>query len=103
MKKVREDDYDIEFIARKNDIDISNFVDRENSYDYGFLIEARFLNEQTRRKWYKRVFQVPMIVDEGKSCFFDKNNMTKILSYSSFYRYLEENEFLEKFYKIEKS
>ena len=98
VKKVREDDYDIEFIARKNDIDISNFVDRENSYDYGFLIEARFLNEQTRRKWYKRVFQVPMIVDEGKSCFFDNTNKDKILSYSSFYEFLDKKEFLDRFY-----
>ena len=98
VKKVREDDYDIEFIARKNDIDISNFVDRENSYDYGFLIEARFLNEQTRRKWYKRVFQVPMIVDEGKSYFFDNTNKDKILSYSSFYEFLDKKEFLDRFY-----
>ena len=98
VKKVREDDYDIEFIARKNDIDISNFVDRENSYDYGFLIEARFLNEQTRRKWYKRVFQVPMIVDECKSYFFDNTNKDKILSYSSFYEFLDKKEFLDRFY-----
>ncbi len=100
VKKVKEDDYDIDFIARKNDIDISNFVDRENSYDYGFLVEARFLNEETRRKWYKRVFQVPMIVDEGKSYFFDNTNKNKILSYSSFYEYVNEDRFLEKFYDV---
>ena len=98
VKKVKEDDYDIDFIARKNDIDISNFRDKKNSYDYGFLIEARFLNEQTRRKWYKRVFQVPMIVDEGKSYFFDGKNKDKILNYSSFYQYINEDRFLKQFY-----
>tara|TARA_Y100000996_G_scaffold412081_1_gene397408 strand:+ start:83 stop:1024 length:942 start_codon:yes stop_codon:yes gene_type:complete len=102
-KQVKNDNYEIKFIAKKNDVDTSNFVDKTNDYDYSFLVEARFLDEDTRRKWYKRVFQVPMIIDKKFSYFFDKNNMTKILSYSSFYRYLEENEFLEKFYKIEKS
>jgi len=97
-KRVKENDYEINFIAKKNDIDTSNFLDKNNNYDYGFLIEARFLDEETRREWYKRVFQVPMIVDEGCSYFFDKDNMNKILSYSSFYRYLDEDEFLERFY-----
>ena len=62
-KQVRDDKYDINFIAKKNDIDTSNFFDKQNNYDYGFLIEARFLDQDTRRKWYKHVFQVPMIVD----------------------------------------
>ena len=98
-KQVRDDKYDINFIAKKNDIDTSNFFDKENNYDYSFLIEARFLDQDTRRKWYKRVFQVPMIVDDKYSYFFDKENKTKIMTYSSFYRFLDENEFLSRFYQ----
>ncbi len=102
-KKVKENDYEINFIAKKNDIDISNFVDKENNYNYSFLIEARFLDEETRRKWYNRVFQVPMIIDEKYSYFFDENNKTKILSYSSFYQYLEKHKFMKKFYGFDNS
>ncbi|MDC0041335.1 hypothetical protein OAJ50_01270 [Candidatus Nitrosopelagicus sp.] len=102
-KKVKENNYEINFIAKKNDIDISNFVDKENNYNYSFLIEARFLDEETRRKWYNRVFQVPMIVDEKYSYFFDENNKSKILSYSSFYQYLEKHTFMKKFYNFDNS
>ena len=52
-----------------------------------------------RRKWYKHVFQVPMIVDGKFSYFFDKENKTKIMTYSNFYRFLDENEFLSRFYE----
>ena len=96
---VKKNDYEINFIAKKNDIDISNFLDKKNDYDYSFLMEARFLDQDTRRKWYKRVFQVPMIVDDKYSYFFDKENKTKIMTYSSFYRFLDENEFLSRFYQ----
>ena len=99
-KQVKENDYEINLIAKKNDIDISNYVDKKNDYDYSFLMEARFLNEDTRRNWYKRVFQVPMIVDGDYSYFFDKNNKDKILNYSSFYQYLDECVFMEKFYDL---
>ena len=77
----------------------SYFLDKKNDYDYSFLMEARFLDQDTRRKWYKRVFQVPMIVDDKYSYFFDKENKTKIMTYSSFYRFLDENEFLSRFYQ----
>ena len=97
-KHVKENDYEINFIAKKNDIDTSNYVDKKNNYDYGFLLEARFLNEATRREWYQRVFQVPMIVGEGNSYFFDSENKDKILTYSSFYKFLEKEKFLNKFY-----
>ena len=37
-KQVRDGKYDINFIAKKNDIDTSNFFDKQNNYDYSFLI-----------------------------------------------------------------
>ena len=98
MKYVKDDKYEINFIAKKNDVDTSNFVDKKNNYDYGFLIEARFLDENTRRKWYKRVFQVPMIIDGGDSYFFNNEKKEKILEYSSFYKFLDEEKFLKRFY-----
>ena len=91
-------DYEVNFIAKKNDVDTSNFIDKENSYDFNFLIEARFLNHGTRKEWYKRVFQVPMIVHDGFSYFFDSENKDRILTYSSFYKFLEKEKFLNKFY-----
>ena len=100
-KQVRDGKYDINFIAKKNDIDTSNFFDKQNNYDYGFLIEARFLDQDTRRKWYKHVFQVPMIVDGKYSYFFDSVNIKKIQSYSSYHKFLEKNEFMKKFYQDE--
>lgn len=98
VDKIPNDNFTIEYIARRNDIDVKNFLDKKNNYDYGFLIESRFLDEDTRRKWYKRVFQVPMIVDGNFSYFFDEDNSEKILSYSSYYKYLDKNKFLDKFY-----
>ena len=95
---VMNGDYEVNFIAKKNDVDTSNFIDKENSYDFNFLIEARFLNHGTRKEWYKRVFQVPMIVHDGFSYFFDSENKDRILTYSSFYKFLEKEKFLNKFY-----
>ena len=89
---------DRKLVARKNDIDVKNFLDKKNNYDYGFLIESRFSDEQTRREWYKHILQVPMIVDDDFSYFFDKDNAEKILSYSSYYKYLDQNEFMKRFY-----
>ena len=98
VEKIKDGDFIIEYIARKNDIDVKNFLDKKNNYDYGFLIESRFSDEQTRREWYKHILQVPMIVDDDFSYFFDKDNAEKILSYSSYYKYLDQNEFMKRFY-----
>ena len=100
-KQVRDGKYDINFIAKKNDIDTSNFFDKQNNYDYSFLIEARFLDQDTRRKWYKHVFQVSMIVDGKYSYFFDSTHIKKIQSYSSYHKFLEKDEFMKKFYRDE--
>ena len=99
VDKIPKDDFTIEYIARRNDIDVKNFIDKENNYDYGFLIESRFLDEETRRKWYKHIFQVPMILDGKFSYFYDDKNSTKIEKYSSYYKYMNKDRFLEKFYR----
>ena len=40
-----------------------------------------------------------LILDGKFSYFFDKENKTKIMTYSNFYRFLDENEFLSRFYE----
>jgi hypothetical protein len=98
VENIPKDAFSIEYIARRNDIDVKNFLDDKSNYDYGFLIESRFLDDDTRRKWYRHIFQVPMIIDGKFSYYFDKDNSSKIQEYSSYYKYVDKNRFLERFY-----
>lgn len=91
-------DYEINYIASNANLDVANFIDDKTNYDYSFLIEARFVNENSRKQWYKRVMQVPLIGDGKYNYFFNNTNISRVESYSSYYKYMDKKQFLEKFY-----
>lgn len=98
-KHVVTNDYTIEYLAPNSDIDKSNYYDNKTKYNYTFVMEARFANEDTRRKWYKRVMQVPLIGDDKYNYFFNDNNIARVQSYSNYYKFMNKEEFFERFYK----
>jgi hypothetical protein len=91
-------DYEINYIASNTNLDVANFIDDKTNYDYAFLIEARFVNENSRKQWYKRVMQVPLIGDGKYNYFFNDTNIPRVGSYSSYYKHMDKKQFLEKFY-----
>lgn len=98
-ERVITNDYTIEYLFPNSDIDKFNYYDNKTKYNYAFVMEARFANEDTRRKWYKRVIQVPLIGDDKYNYFFNDTNISRAQSYSSYYKFMNKEEFLEKFYK----
>lgn len=91
-------DYKINYIASNPNLDIANFIDNKTNYDYAFLIEARFVNKESSKQWYKRVMQVPLIGDDKYNYFFNDTNITRVEKYSSYYKHMDKKQFLEKFY-----
>jgi|CXWL01.1.fsa_nt_gi hypothetical protein len=91
-------DYEINYISSNSNLDVANFIDNKTNYDYAFLIEARFVNKESSKQWYKRVMQVPLIGDDKYNYFFNDANISRIEKYSSYYKYMHKKQFLEKFY-----
>ncbi len=92
---VKDNSYKIDLIATDSIVDVSGFKSKKG-YDYVFMSEQVALETSV---WYKRMIQVVMVQDSTGIWFFDKENRSRIESYSSSYRYMEKSEFIEKFYK----
>ena len=99
VEKITSDEYEIKKLSNKISIDISNFKDKKNNYDYAFAIEGRLANEKQLRKWYKHVIQVPLILDKKFSHFCDEINKDKIQNYSKYNKHMNKNDFMKKFYE----
>lgn len=99
VEKVKSDEYEIKKLSNKISVDISNFKDKKNKYDYAFAIEGRLANEKQLKKWYKHVIQVPLILDKKFSYFCDEKNEDRIQKYSKYNKYMNKNDFLKKFYE----
>ena len=91
-------DYMINYLASNSNVDVANFVDGKTNYDYAFLMEARFANENSRKQWYKRVMQVPLIGDGKFNYFFNDSDISRVMSYSSYYKHMNKEQFLKQFY-----
>ena len=91
-------DYEINYITNNSNLNIANFIDNKTNYDYAFLIEARFANNNSIKQWYKRVMQIPLIGDDKYNYFFNDTNISRVEKYSSYYKYMSKKQFLEKFY-----
>ncbi|MEK7142595.1 MAG: transglutaminase domain-containing protein [Patescibacteria group bacterium] len=89
-------DYQIEKIA--DDADYAVRGSNKAGYDYSFYFEAILSNEETLRKWYQKVIQVPLIGEYPTYYFFDKENRERIESYASNYKFMPRDEFMRKFY-----
>jgi len=89
-------DYRLIALSSAIRLDISNFLSSDG-YNYGFLTEAV---QNNIRVWYQRVMQVPLIFnyENNKYEFMNKVNKNKLEFYSQNYRYIPENEFMNKFY-----
>ncbi|MEX0656250.1 MAG: transglutaminase domain-containing protein [Nitrosopumilaceae archaeon] len=95
---VKEDNYEINYIASDIKLDVSNFL-AENGYEYAFFSESILSNERNLRDWYSHIIQVILIGDvDNNYYFFDLDNRLKVEKYSSIYKYLNKKEFLNKFY-----
>jgi hypothetical protein len=79
-------------------IDISQFINQKNYYDYAFFAEGIAANKDTLKQWYKRVMQVPLIREGNFYYFFDEANRKRIESYSGSYKFIKREEFMKKFY-----
>jgi len=106
---VPNDDYEIKYLADDVKVDVSN-VSSADDYDYVFLIESLLMNEEQQRELYKRVIQVVMIYENQKLnpdfpyggdsdyLFFDERNPDLVESYSHNYKYMDREQFMERFY-----
>ena len=96
---VKNNDYDIVFLASDTKLDVSNFKSGDNDYDYAFVAESITSNEDTLRNWYERIIQVPLIQGEDlEFYFFDSKNQIKIENFAPNYHFIEETKFLNDFY-----
>ena len=96
---VPNDDYDIQFLANDIKVDVTN-VSSIDDYDYVFLSESILTNEKQQRIWYKRVIQIPMIQDNNLDyLFFDERDPTRVEGYSKNYKFIDEKDFMNKFYE----
>lgn len=99
MDAVSENSYEMNFLASDTTLDISNFKSDEG-YDYAFYAESVYSSDDTLKKWYSRVIQVPMI-SEDKFSYFTTDTEEKrqrMESYASHHKFLTNSEFLSKFY-----
>lgn len=97
VESVKNDDYDIKFLASDTTLDISNFKS-SSEFDFAFFSEGITANENTLRNWYQHVIQVPLIKHEGNFYYFDSENLERISKYSKKYTYIEKSDFMELFY-----
>lgn len=99
LTHVEDNSYDIIFIADDTKLDVSNFKDG-NGFEYGFLSESISANENTLKNWYKRVIQIPLIIENDQVFYTvdDKNESKRIERYADYYIYVEKDEFLKQFY-----
>ena len=98
---VDQGDYEIEFLAcdlRTHARGLGTDSFDHLFLDYLFLAEKYLASEETLKAWLKRIVQVPMIYDNPYFCFFDAEHRERIESYSAGYWYMEESEFMAKFY-----
>lgn len=72
----------------------------DSNASLAWLYESTMSNEECLRKWYERVFQVPLIAQGNKFYFYDVMNKNKVESYSYSYCYMEKDKFMEEFYYI---
>ena len=97
-ESIDKGNYNIHFLADDTKNDISNFKGNDG-YDYAFLAESINSNENTLRDWYHRVVQVVIISDsENNYYFYDQKHREQIENYSNQYKFLEYEEFIQKFY-----
>ena len=101
VESVPLNNYEIHRLSNRANMDISNFRDRKSNFDFAFIVESRLSNEEKLREWYRHVIQIPLILDEKFSYFFNNEHAKKIQSYSSYHKFLEKDEFMKKFYQNE--
>ena len=95
---VKENDYEINYIASDVKLDVSNFLGK-NGYEFAFFSESIISTEQTLRDRYQHIIQITLIGDvDNNYYFFDSDNRLKVEDYSSNYKYLNKKEFLNRFY-----
>jgi len=95
-QSVVRNDYKVIYLSVDTKLDVSNFM--ADGYNYNFFAENINVNI---RGWYRRVIQVPMIYSGEKYYFMDEGNSKKVESYSTEYKYMDKNSFLNKFYSKE--
>lgn len=100
MISVRNDNYEMIFIADDTKLDVSNFKN-VNGYEYAFLSENISANEDTLRKWYQRVIQVPLILvnDDVFYTVDNENEKERVEQFAKYYTFLEKDEFMKRFYQ----
>jgi hypothetical protein len=94
------DDYEIKYLADDAVVDPGGFTVKDTGFNYVFLAESKYSNEKALRRWYRRVIQVPLIRDKENDHynFPNLNARSKVENYSKAFQYLEEEQFIQKFY-----
>ncbi|WP_434685295.1 hypothetical protein [Pseudanabaena minima] len=90
--------YEIEFLTIKN-----TNVFRNASYDFSFWVEHRSNNEYELRKWYQRIFQIPLIYFSNMFYFTGDQRILdrakQYMTYSgNYYNYIVFDDFMTLFY-----
>ena len=96
-QSVITNNYKVIYLSVDTKLDVSDFRTKDD-YNYNFFAENINVNI---RDWYRRMLQVPMIYSGDKYYFMDKENNKKVESYSTEYKYMDKNSFLNKFYSKE--
>lgn len=90
--------YEIEFLTTKN----TNFF-RNASYDFSFWVEHRSNSEYELRKWYQKIFQIPLIYFSNMFYFTGDQQVLdrakQYMTYSgNYYNYIGFDDFMTLFY-----
>mgnify|MGYP006096444821 CR=1 FL=1 len=92
-------EYQIAKLSEDTRLAVNSFHDKEG-YEYDFYSESLIATDNSLKKWYSRVLQIPLI-KEGKYYFYDNDSVTteRMVKYSSNYASIGTCEkFIDQFY-----
>lgn len=87
-------DYEMIFLIGHSQYDIN--------IPYTLWYESIMSSEECLRKWYDRVFQLPLIEQNNQFYFCDARNKERVEAYADNYQYMAHDIFMEKFYSADK-
>jgi len=99
IDQVSRNDYEIKYMARDTKLDVSGLINNTSNYNFDFVSEYITSTEDSLRRWYKRIMQVPLIREGDYHYFYaGEEERARLENHSNYYRYMDRSTFMKKFY-----